>query len=268
MKVGAAFVADPQSFELVKPGEGALDDPAGLAQAGTVGDAAPRDERLDATLPQQPHGTCRSRSPGRRTGAWACSADVPANPVFAGSRPAAGSAASRHAGSRRSRTRPAGFHGGRRSGGAWSRAGHGRPATARRDPPLRALTWEPSIAQSSISSKPALRSSARSSVCSRGQTPASVQSRSRPPGRDARAAHHARGHVPPGHTLAQYIDDARQCNTVRHPKPAWVPMPSRGLLRQQRGYAFPQVIRDKIIRHPADLADEDHRLPADTPTSF
>lgn len=45
MEVGAAFVADPQSFEVVEPGEGALDDPAGLAQAGAVS-AAPCDEGL------------------------------------------------------------------------------------------------------------------------------------------------------------------------------------------------------------------------------
>lgn len=53
MEVHAAFIADAESFELVEPGEGALDDPAGLAEAGAVGDAASGDEGLDAALPQQ-----------------------------------------------------------------------------------------------------------------------------------------------------------------------------------------------------------------------
>jgi hypothetical protein len=38
---------------VVQPGEGALDHPAHLAQSGAVSDAASRDQRLDAPLPQQ-----------------------------------------------------------------------------------------------------------------------------------------------------------------------------------------------------------------------
>jgi hypothetical protein len=53
MQVSAALVADSQSLELVEPGEGALDHPPGLAQAGAMGDAAAGDEGLDAALPQQ-----------------------------------------------------------------------------------------------------------------------------------------------------------------------------------------------------------------------
>lgn len=53
MEVAASFVADAEPFELVQPGEGALDHPAHLAQSGAVGDAASRDQRLDAALPQQ-----------------------------------------------------------------------------------------------------------------------------------------------------------------------------------------------------------------------
>ncbi len=53
MEVAAAFVADAEPFELVEPGEGALDDPSGFAQAGAVGDAASRDQGLDAAFPQQ-----------------------------------------------------------------------------------------------------------------------------------------------------------------------------------------------------------------------
>ena len=37
MEVSTPFVADAESFELVKPGEGALDYPADLAQSGAVG---------------------------------------------------------------------------------------------------------------------------------------------------------------------------------------------------------------------------------------
>lgn len=53
MEVAASFVTDAESFELVEPGEGALDDPSGFAQAGAVGDAASGDDGLDASLPQQ-----------------------------------------------------------------------------------------------------------------------------------------------------------------------------------------------------------------------
>lgn len=53
MEIGASFVSDAEPFELVQPGEGALDHPAHLAQSGTVGDAASRDQRLDAALAQQ-----------------------------------------------------------------------------------------------------------------------------------------------------------------------------------------------------------------------
>ena len=48
MDLCAAVVADEQPFELVEPGEGALDDPAGAAQAGAVGGLPAGDLRLDA----------------------------------------------------------------------------------------------------------------------------------------------------------------------------------------------------------------------------
>jgi len=50
--VGAAVVADEQSFELVELGEGALDDPAVAADAGTVFGLAPGDLGGDAALAQ------------------------------------------------------------------------------------------------------------------------------------------------------------------------------------------------------------------------
>ena len=48
--VGAAVVADEQPFELVQPGEGALDDPAVAAEAGAVLGLAARDLGRDAAL--------------------------------------------------------------------------------------------------------------------------------------------------------------------------------------------------------------------------
>ena len=53
MELRSALVADSESLELVEPGEGALDDPAHLAQPGAVWDPATGDHRLDAAFPQQ-----------------------------------------------------------------------------------------------------------------------------------------------------------------------------------------------------------------------
>ena len=50
MDVGAAVVADEQPLELVQPGEGALDDPAGATEAGAVLCLAAGDLRLDPAL--------------------------------------------------------------------------------------------------------------------------------------------------------------------------------------------------------------------------
>ena len=47
MDLGAAVVADEQAFELVKPGEGALDDPAVTAEAGAVSGLTPGDLGCD-----------------------------------------------------------------------------------------------------------------------------------------------------------------------------------------------------------------------------
>lgn len=54
MKVGAYLVADSESLELVEPGEGPLDDPAGLAQAGAMGCVLAGDLRCDAAGPEKP----------------------------------------------------------------------------------------------------------------------------------------------------------------------------------------------------------------------
>ncbi len=50
MDVVAAVVADEESFELVEPGEGALDDPAVAAEAGAVFGLAPGDLGPDPEL--------------------------------------------------------------------------------------------------------------------------------------------------------------------------------------------------------------------------
>lgn len=50
MDVGASFVADAESSVLVKPGEGALDDPTLAAEAGAAWCAPGRDEWCDAAL--------------------------------------------------------------------------------------------------------------------------------------------------------------------------------------------------------------------------
>jgi len=48
--LGAAVVADEQPFEVVQPGEGALDDPAVAAETGAVLGLAPGDLRRDSSL--------------------------------------------------------------------------------------------------------------------------------------------------------------------------------------------------------------------------
>jgi hypothetical protein len=45
---GGSFVADVEPAKLVKPGEGALDDPADAAEAGTVFGLPTRDQRFDS----------------------------------------------------------------------------------------------------------------------------------------------------------------------------------------------------------------------------
>ncbi|GAA0292525.1 hypothetical protein GCM10009528_06760 [Kineococcus aurantiacus] len=52
MQIGADLVPDPQSLELVQPGEAPLDDPAGAPEAGAVDDAAAGDARDDPACAQ------------------------------------------------------------------------------------------------------------------------------------------------------------------------------------------------------------------------
>jgi hypothetical protein len=52
--VVAAVGTDQVPTPVVQPGEGALDDPAVAAEAGAVLGLAPRDDRLHASLPDEP----------------------------------------------------------------------------------------------------------------------------------------------------------------------------------------------------------------------
>jgi hypothetical protein len=52
--LGAAVVADEQAFQVVQPGEGALDDPAGVPEPGAVLRIAAGDHRSDPACTQQP----------------------------------------------------------------------------------------------------------------------------------------------------------------------------------------------------------------------
>lgn len=117
-------------------------------------------------------------------------------------------------------------------------------------PSLRAQTCDPSTERLPRSSRSARRSSGRRAARRRGQTSASVHSRSRyarqprrnnsrpPPGRPARR------HGP------QHEQDTGECCSVRNTQPPGMPVASFGSGRQQRGHPLPQVVRNKISTHP------------------
>lgn len=179
MEIGSSFMADAESFELVQPGEGALNHPANLAQSGTMDDAASGDHGLDTALPEQaavlvevvasvgvqppgPAAGSSTQTPDRRYCVQQGQELGDIVPVAARER-----------------------HGERRSVtvddqvvlGAGARPIDGRGANVIL--PLSARTCDPSTAQSSRSKRPARRNSSSRTACRRGQTPASVQSRSR-----------------------------------------------------------------------------------------
>jgi hypothetical protein len=179
VEVGAYLVADAEAFELVEPGEGPFHDPAGLAQPRAVRDTSASDLRCDATSPED--------APVLVV-VVAAVGEQPARPV---PRPPAKSSDAGDGVQQRRQLSdivPVSAGQGDSDGCAVPVDNQvvlaARPGTVDRrrsgvSPPFRARTCEPSIAQSSMSSNPALRSSARSTSCRRGQTPASVQSRSR-----------------------------------------------------------------------------------------
>ena len=59
MDVVASLVADAQTAVLVQPGDRALDDPALLAEPGTVSALRPSDLRLDAAATELPAALAR-----------------------------------------------------------------------------------------------------------------------------------------------------------------------------------------------------------------
>ncbi len=179
MEIGASFVAGAEPFELVQPGEGALYHPSHFAQSGAVGDAASGDHGFDTALPQQAAvlvevvatvGVQASRltarasvqAPDRRDRVQQGQQLCDVVPVAAGERD----------GDRGSVTVDD-----QMVLGAGAGAVDGRGADV--IPPLSARMCEPSTAQSSRSSRSARRNSLSRTACRCGQTPASVQSRSR-----------------------------------------------------------------------------------------
>ncbi len=81
MDLGAAVVADEQPLELVQPGEGALDNPAGAAEPGAVPGLAPRDLGFDAAPAELAAmtGVVVGAVGGQALGAPSWSADRPAD---------------------------------------------------------------------------------------------------------------------------------------------------------------------------------------------
>jgi hypothetical protein len=177
--VSAALVAGPESFEGVQPGEAALDHPALLAQAGAVGDAAAGDPWGDPAGAQLAAvdvvvvaavGEQLARS---AAGSAAAAAD---RRDGVEQRQELGDVVAVAAGEGDRERDAAGVADQVVLGAGTSAVDRGRADVV---PPLRARTCEPSTAQQSRSSASRARSCASSCSCRAGQTPASVQSRSR-----------------------------------------------------------------------------------------
>ncbi len=177
MEVGAYLVAGPESFELVEPGGGPLDDPACLAQPVAVRDASAGGLGCDAA---------GSEDAAVLVVVVAAVGEQPARPVPRPSAEAEDAGDRVQQGRQLSDVEP--VPSGQRDGEGCAVAVDDQVVLAARpgavdrrrsgvSPPFRARMGEPSIAQSSMSSRLALRSSARSTSCRRGQTPASSRRR-------------------------------------------------------------------------------------------
>lgn len=258
METGAALVAGAEPFELVQPGEGALDHPAHLAQSGAVSDAASGDHRLDAVLPQQaavlvevvgPVGIqtpglaagTPPQTPDRRNGVEQRKELGDVVPVAAGERD----------GERSSVTVDDQVV-------LRARAGpiNGRGSDV--VPPLSARTCDPSTEQSSRSSRLAQRSSVNRAVCRRGQTPASVQSRSRrqavTPEQPTASAGTSRHATP---VRSTYMTPVSATRSGARSRPGW--RWRRSGAGGSSGHPLPQVVRNKISTHAGHPADQDRR---------
>lgn len=253
MEVGAAFVADPQALELVEPGKCPFDHPPGASEAGAVCGAASGDEGLDAGLPQQAAVLVEVVAAVGEQALWPV-AGSPAQPTDRRDCVQQGDQLRDivpvSAGQWR---RPAGCRVGRRSHGAWSRAWRDRRARARHAPPFerpevgavdRAVVHLQQSRHPQLDQQRLVKLGPDSGF---GPVPQPT------PAGDPRTTHHLAGDVAPGHTLAQDVDDAGQRNPVRDPKSPRVAVLSFRVGRRQRGYALPQLIRDKVDGHSQSL---------------
>ena len=176
--LGAAFVADEQPFELVQPGEGALDDPAVAAESGAVLGLAARDQRFDAALadeaavfvvvvaavgdhrvgsPAGPADAPRDRRDPSSSGiSWVTSLRLP--PVT---------------------EKASGIPSRRRGDGAWSRDGPCRPGSGPFRSPLFRLDLARVDDRATTRSRRQPASRVSNSACSRSHTPARCHSSSR-----------------------------------------------------------------------------------------
>ncbi len=221
MEIGASFVAGAEPFELVQPGEGTLDNPAHLAQSGAMSDAASGDHRNGVEQGQE-LGDVVPVATGECDGERG-SVTVDDQVVL------------------RARAGPI--------------DGRGSDVV----PPFSARTCDPSTEQSSRSSRPARRSLVNRAACRRGQTPASVQSRSRrqavTPEQPTASAGTSR-HATPVRSTYRTPASATRSGTRSRPRVAMAPL---GGGRQQRGHPLPQVIRNKISTHAGHPPDQDRR---------
>ena len=262
MDVGAAVVADEQAFELVEPGEGALDDPAVAAEAGAVLGLAAGDLRCDAALaelaavtvvvvaavgddaigpPARPADLAATGGTRSTSGiSWVTSWRLPPVSVQASGIPV------------------------RVDEEVVLRAVSGsvNRARARLGAPFFACTWLASTTARDHSISPAARRRASSSSCSRSQTPAFCHSSSR------------RQQVTPEpkpSSGGRCVHEIPVCNTNRIPCNA-----SRSGSRFRPGYRkrrsftgnsgstkLPQLVRDdprrNSHRHPSQLDDRCRR---------
>jgi hypothetical protein len=170
--VGAAVVADEQSFELVQPGEGALDDPAVAAEPGAVFGVAACDLGFDATLAElaAPARVVVGAVAGDTVGAPARPTDLATHGRHTVDERDQLRAVVAVAARERPRERDAAALDEEVMLGAVS--GSINRARARRGAPLFACTWLASTTARVHSISPAARNRASSSSCRRSQTPA------------------------------------------------------------------------------------------------
>ena len=167
MQVGSYFVAVAQPLELVEPGESALYHPPSLAQSGAVRGATPGDLRGDSSAAQESAvlvvvvATAGEEPPGTVAGTTAQTAD-PGDGIE--QRYRLGDVVSVTSGQRHCKRSAVPVDDQMVFAAQAAPVDRGWACV---EPPLRARMCEPSMAQSSISSKPAARSSVSRAALSR-----------------------------------------------------------------------------------------------------